>query len=81
MSAGVSVHYVGVNEQAFLLRDARSDGLAGVARLCLDSGSLTWTAGMISREPARTVVVATAGGDLAGVGKTHHHPMADGAAP
>lgn len=72
---------VGWDETACQLREARSDDLAGVAGLCRDSGGWPWTAGMIAREPVRTVVVATVGGDLAGVAKTHHHPEADEAAP
>ncbi|WP_426985904.1 N-acetyltransferase family protein [Pseudarthrobacter sp. Y6] len=70
-----------MNEPAYLLREARTDDLAGVVGICRDSGGSTWTAEMIAREPIRTVVVATVGGDLAGVAKTHHHPEADGAAP
>lgn len=64
-----------------LLREARADDLAAVAGLCLDSGAAPWTAGMIAADPARTVVVATVGGELAGVAKTHHHPEADAEAP
>ncbi|RAX45491.1 hypothetical protein DQ354_10430 [Arthrobacter sp. AQ5-06] len=70
-----------VNEPAYLLREARTDDLAGVVGLCRDSGRLAWTAGMIAPGPIRTVVVATVGGELAGVAKTHHHPEADGTAP
>ncbi|MEO8282402.1 MAG: GNAT family N-acetyltransferase, partial [Pseudarthrobacter sp.] len=64
-----------------LLREARAGDLAGVAGLCQDGGGVAWTAEMIAADSARTVVVATVGGELAGVAKTHHHPEAHAEAP
>ncbi len=64
-----------------LVREARDGDLAGVAGLRLAGDGAAWTAGMIAADPARTVVVATVGGELVGVAKTHHHPEARAEAP
>jgi aminoglycoside 6'-N-acetyltransferase I len=63
------------------VREARDGDLAGVAGLRLAGDGAAWTAGMIAADPARTVVVATVGGLVVGVAKTHHHPEARAEAP
>jgi aminoglycoside 6'-N-acetyltransferase I len=63
------------------VREARTGDLAGVAGLRLVGEGAAWTAEMIAADPARTVLVATVGGELAGVAKTHHHPAAHAKAP
>ncbi|MGO2052590.1 hypothetical protein CIK76_13355 [Glutamicibacter sp. BW80] len=70
-----------VGIQDLRLCAARAEDAAAIAQLCVDSGRDPWTAQAIQSTSHRTVVVAVAGTQIAGIAKTHWHEDAHGIAP
>ena len=64
-----------------LIREATVRDHPGVAEICRASGRTPWSLEAFAPHPGRFAIVATVGGAVVGVAKTHLHEEAEGDAP